>query len=57
MAVDDGAPEAGKLFRAWTSGRRKKERVTKERAVQRVHSRALQNERRGVLGRMTADAL
>ena len=55
MAEDHGAPEAGQL-----PGSRpevvKRHRVAKERAVQRVRSWAVQNEMRGVLGRVFTGA-
>ena len=56
MAEDHGAPEAGQLLRAWTRSRREREGVAKERVVQRVRSWTLQNEMRGVLGRVSTGA-
>ena len=50
MADDHGAPEAGKLLRVWTRGRR----VTESR--QRVRSWTVQNEMRDVVGRVSAGA-
>ena len=50
MAEDHGAPEAGQLLRAWTRGRRETE------SRQRVRSWTVQNEMRGVLGRVSAGA-
>ena len=50
MVEDYKAPEAGQLFRAWIRGRRE----TKSR--QRVRSWTVQNEIRGVLGRVSAGA-
>ena len=50
MAEDHGAPEAGQLPRVWTRGRRE----TKSR--QTVGSWTVQNEMRGVLGRVSAGA-
>ena len=44
------ASEAGKLSRAWTRGRKETE------SRQRVHSWTVQNEMRGVLGRVSAGA-
>ena len=54
MAEYHGAPETGKLSRALEVVKR--QRVVKERAVQRVHSWTMQNEMRGVLGRVSAGA-
>ena len=56
MAENHGAPEAGQLPRVWTRGRRNKDRVDKEWAAQRVRSWTVQNEMRGVLGRVSAGA-
>ena len=56
MAEDHGAPEAGKLRRAWTRGRAETERRQKERAAQRVRSWTVQNEMRCVLGRVSTGA-
>ena len=47
MGEDHGAPEAGQLPTAWTTGRRQK--IAKGRATQRVRSWTVQNEMRGVL--------
>ena len=55
MVEDHGAPEARQLPRAWTKVI-ERQRVTKELAVQRVHSWTVQNEMRGVLGRVFAGA-
>ena len=55
MAEDHGAPEAGQFPRAWTS-RRERQRVAKEQAAQRVRSWTVQNEMRGVLGRVSSGA-
>ena len=52
MAENHGAPEAGQLPRAWTRGRR--EWPKSER--RRVRSCTVQNEMRGVLGRVSAGA-
>ena len=54
MAEDHGAPEAGKLPRVWTRGRRDRESPKSER--RRVRSWTVQNEMRGVLGRVSAGA-
>ena len=54
MAEDHGAPEAGQLPRARARARGRRKIVTKERAVQRVRSWTVQNEMRGVLGRVSA---
>ena len=54
MAEDHGAPDAGQLSRAWTRGRRETESPKSER--RRVRSWTVQNEMRGVLGRMSAGA-
>ena len=51
MVEDRGAPEAGPGPEVV-----KRQRVAKERAVQRVSSWTVQNDIRGVLGRMTAGA-
>ena len=56
MAEDYGAPEAGKLSRAWTRDRRETNRVAKERAAQRVSNLTMQNKMRAILGRMSAGA-
>ena len=53
MAEDIGAPEARKLPRAWARGRRETENCQR-RASQRVRSWPIQNEMRGVLGRVSA---
>ena len=45
MAEDHGATEAGQLLKAWTRGHR--DRVVKERTLQRVSSWTVQNEMRG----------
>ena len=55
MLEDHGAPEAGQLPRAWTRII-ERQRVTKELAAQRVRSWTVQNEMRGVLGRVSAGA-
>ena len=55
MEDDYGTTEAGQLPRAWIKGRRKT-RVTKERAAQKVRSWTVQNETRGVLGRVSTGA-
>ena len=55
MAEDHVAPEAEQLPRAWTKGCRETEDC-KERATQRVRYRTVQNEMRGVLGRISASA-
>ena len=47
MAEDHGASEAGKLPRVWTRGRRESEKC------QRVSGWTVQNEMRGVLGRVS----
>ena len=55
MAEDHGAPEASN-----SPGPRpevvKRQRIAKERVAQRAHSWTVQNEMRGVLGRVSADA-
>ena len=51
MAQDHGAPETGKLPEVV-----KRQRVAKERAAQRVRSWTVQNEIRGVLGRVSTGA-
>ena len=55
MGEYHGAPEARQLPRAWTR-RRTETRVAKVRAVQRARSWTVQNEMRGVLGWVFADA-
>ena len=50
MAEDYGAPEAEQLPRVWTRGRRETE------SRQRVRSWTVQNEMRGVLGRVFTGA-
>ena len=52
---DHGALEPGKLPRALTRGLRET-RVDKEQAVQKSCSWIMQNEMRGVLGRVSAGA-
>ena len=54
MAENHGAPEAGQLSRAWTRGRRERESPMSER--RRVCSWTVQNDTRGVLGRVSAGA-
>ena len=56
MAEDHGAPGAGQLHKAWTGDCKKRERVAKELAAQIVCSWTVQNEMRGVLGRVSASA-
>ena len=50
MAEDHGAPEAEKLPRLWTRGHKETE------SRQRVRSWTVQNEMRGVLGRVSTGA-
>ena len=50
MAADHGVLEAGQFPRDWD------QKVAKERAAQTVRSWAVQNEMRGVLGRVSAGA-
>ena len=50
MAEDHGAPEAEQLPRVWTRGRREIQ------SRQRVRSWTVQNEMRGVLGRVSTGA-
>ena len=50
MTKHHGAPEAGQLPRVWTRGRKETE------SRQRVRSWTVQNEMRGVLGRVSAGA-
>ena len=52
MVEDHEAPEARQFSRAWARGHR----VAKEQAAQRVRSWSVQNEMRGVLGRVSAGA-
>ena len=56
MAEDHGAPEAGQLPMACTRGRKKRERIPKKRAAQRVRSWKVQNETRGFLGPVSTGA-
>ena len=60
MAKDHGAPEAGKLPRVWTRGCRETEsrlRVSEwHKVAQRVHRWSVQNEMRGVPGRVSTGA-
>ena len=60
MAEDHAAPEVEQPPRASTRGRRERERerqrVAKERAAPRVRSCTVQNEMRGILGRVSASA-
>ena len=55
MADDHGAPEAGH-FSEFGAEVIKKDRVTKERAVQRLHSWTVQNEIKGVLTQVSTGA-
>ena len=55
MAEDHGAPEAGQLPRVWTRGRREIESRQRVSGA-RVRSWTVQNEMRGVLGRVSTDA-
>ena len=55
MAEDHGAPETGQLPRARLEVI-KRQRVAKERAAQRVRSLTVQNEMKGVQGRVSAGA-
>ena len=55
MAEDHETPEAGQLSRAWTRGHRETE-IAKARATQRVRSWTMQNQLRGVIGRVSASA-
>ena len=55
MAEDHGAPEVGQLSRAWERGRRETENCHKSKR-RRVRSWTVQNEMRGVLGRVSASA-
>ena len=48
MAEDHETSQARQLPRAWTIGHR--ERVTEEQAVQRVHSKTVQNKMKCLLG-------
>ena len=50
MVEDHGAPEAGQLPKVWTRGHSETE------SCQRVHSWTVQNEMRGVLGRVSTGA-
>ena len=54
MAEDHGVPEAGQLSRVWTTARKEIESPKSER--RRVRSRTVQNEMRGVLGRVCTGA-
>ena len=51
---EHGTPEAGQLFRAWTTGR--KESESRQRESGAVRSWTVQNEMRDVLGRVSAGA-
>ena len=53
MAEDHGAPEAGQVSKVWTKGSRDTESYQR---AQRVRSCTVQNEVRGVLGRVSAGA-
>ena len=55
MAEDHGAPEAGN---SQGSGPEvvERQKIAKEGATQRIHSWTVQNEMRGVLGRVSASA-
>ena len=55
MAEDHAAPEAGQLPTVWTRDR-ERQRVAKERAVQRVRSWTAPNEIKDVMGRVSAGA-
>ena len=51
MTEDHGAPEARQLPRAWNKGRKETE------SSNRVRTWTVQNEMRGVLGRVSANAV
>ena len=52
MAVDHGDPKAGQLRKAWSRGRKETESCLRA-AAQRGCSWTVQNEMRGVLGRVS----
>ena len=56
MTENHGAPEPGQLSRTWKPEMIERQRVAKERAPLRVRSWTMQNEMRGVLGRVFAGA-
>ena len=55
MAGNHGVPGAGQLPKTSTNGRRKK-MSCKKREARRIRSWTVQNEMRGVLGRVSAGA-
>ena len=55
MAENHGAPEAGQLPRPGSQVV-KRQRIAKERAAQNVRNWRVQNEMRGVLGRVSVGA-
>ena len=55
MAEDHGAPEAGQLHSVWTRGRKEAESPQRVSGA-RVRSWTVQNEMRGVLGRVSTGA-
>ena len=55
MTEDHGAPKVGQPPRPGPPKVVERQRVAKERSVQRVRSWTVRNEMRGVLVRMTAD--
>ena len=56
MAQKYGLPEGGQLPRTWTRGRRERQKTAKGRTTQRVRNWTVQNEMKGVLGRVSASA-
>ena len=55
MVGDHGAPEAGQLPRVWTRGHRETESRQRVSGA-KICSRTVQNEMRGVLGRVSTRA-
>ena len=54
MAEDHGDPEAGQLLKVWTRGRKEADSPKCERRI--IRRCTVQNEKRGVLGCVSADA-
>ena len=56
MAEDYGVPEARQLSRVWTRGRKETDSRQRVSGAKRARSCTVQNEMRGVLGRVSAGA-
>ena len=56
MVEDHRAPEAGQIPRVWTRGHKETESRQRVSGAKRVRSWTVQNEMRGVLGRVSTGA-